>query len=79
MFTFYKPVHYATSSELTVSFDNLFIEHRNLRTNMKKDIIIGSLFLTGIWGFISGAFIISTVMFGASAMFSNIFLRERLD
>jgi hypothetical protein len=44
---------------------------------MKKDIIIGSLFITGIWGFISGAFIVSTVMFGASAMFSNIFLRER--
>jgi len=43
---------------------------------MKKDITIGLLFLTGIWGFISGAFIISTVMFGASAMFSNIFLRE---
>jgi len=48
-------------------------------TNMKKDIAIGTLFITGLWGFISGAFIISTVMFGASAMLSNIFLRERLN
>jgi len=46
---------------------------------MKKDIAIGTLFISGIWGFISGAFIVSTVMFAAAAMFSNIFLRERLD
>jgi len=48
-------------------------------SQIKKDIAIGSLFITGIWGFISGAFIVSTVMFGAAAMFSNIFLREKLD
>jgi hypothetical protein len=47
--------------------------------DIKKDLVIGALFVTGIWGFISGAFIISTVMFGAAAMFSNIFLRERLS
>ncbi len=48
-------------------------------TNIKQDIAIGSLLVTGIWGFISGTFIISAVMFGAAAMFSNIFLRERLN
>ncbi|MCK4841762.1 MAG: hypothetical protein KAT04_07740 [Methylococcales bacterium] len=48
-------------------------------TDIKKDIAIGSLFITGIWSFISGAFIISTVMFGAAAIFSNIFLRARLN
>ncbi len=37
-----------------------------------KDIINGLLFVGGIFGFISGAFIISTVLFGASAIFSNI-------
>jgi len=46
---------------------------------MKKDIAIGALFITGLWGFISGAFIISTVMFAASALASNIFLREKLS
>lgn len=48
-------------------------------TDKKKDIAIGILFITGIWGFISGAFIISTVMFGVAALFSNMFLTERLD
>jgi len=45
---------------------------------MKTDIAIGALFISGLWGFISGAFIISTVLFAASAMLSNIFLRESL-
>ncbi len=40
--------------------------------NIYKDIFNGLLFVGGIFGFISGAFIISTVLFGASAIFSNI-------
>jgi hypothetical protein len=48
-------------------------------TDLKKDLAIGSLFITGIYGFISGAFIISTVLFGTAAMLSNIFLREKLS
>ena len=48
-------------------------------TSIKGDIAIGVLFITGIWGFISGAFIVSTVLFGSAAMLSNIVLRERLD
>lgn len=47
-------------------------------SNLKKDLTIGTLFVAGTWGFISGAFIVSTVLFGAAAMFSNIFLREKL-
>ena len=47
--------------------------------DLKKDLVIGTFFITGLWGFISGAFIVSTVLMGAAAMFSNIFLRERLD
>ncbi|WP_198246659.1 hypothetical protein [methane-oxidizing endosymbiont of Gigantopelta aegis] len=39
---------------------------------LQKDIINGLLFVTGIFSFISGAFIISTVLFGACAIFSNI-------
>lgn len=48
-------------------------------TNIKKDLAIGTLFISGIWGFISGAFIVSAVMFATAAMFSNMFLRERLN
>jgi len=48
-------------------------------TDLNKDLVIGTFFITGIWGFISGAFIVSTVLMGAAAMFSNVFLRERLN
>lgn len=41
-------------------------------SNKQKDIINGLLFSSGIFGFISGAFIASTVFFGAAAMISNI-------
>jgi len=47
-------------------------------TDLKTDLTIGSLFIAGIYGFISGAFIVSTVLFGTAAMLSNIFLREKL-
>ena len=47
--------------------------------DLNKDLVIGTLFITGIWSFISGAFIVSTVLMGAATMFSNIFLRERLN
>lgn len=41
-------------------------------TNLKKDILVGLMFMVGIFGFISGEFIVSTVVFAAAAVFSNI-------
>lgn len=41
-------------------------------TQLKKDLVIGSLFLTGIFGFMAGEFIVSTVVFATAATFSNI-------
>jgi hypothetical protein len=40
-----------------------------------KDILIGLLFTAGIVGFISGEFIVSTVLFAGTAIFSNIISR----
>jgi hypothetical protein len=40
--------------------------------NLNKDILIGSLFIAGIWSFISGLFVISTVVFAATSLFSNM-------
>lgn len=37
-----------------------------------KDILIGVLFITGLIGFISGEFIISTVLFATAAIASNV-------
>jgi hypothetical protein len=37
-----------------------------------KDILVGLLFITGIWGFISGEFMVSTVLFAGAAIYSNM-------
>jgi CheY-specific phosphatase CheX len=47
-------------------------------TSFKNDVIIGSLFMVGIFGFISGEFIVSTVLFAAAAIFSNMFLSRKV-
>lgn len=38
----------------------------------KKDLMIGVISFTGIVGFISGEFILSTLMFGVAALMSNM-------
>lgn len=48
-------------------------------TDLQKDILVGILFVTGIFGFMSGAFIISATTFAVSAMFSNINLTSRMQ
>lgn len=40
-------------------------------THLYKDIMTGVLFTTGIFGFMSGEFIISTMLFGAATLSSN--------
>lgn len=47
-------------------------------TDLKRDILIGLMFVVGILSFISGEFIISTIMFATAAILSNIFLSNRL-
>lgn len=42
-----------------------------------KDIFIGLLFITGIWSFISGQFIFSTVLFAAAAIYTNMVMRAK--
>jgi hypothetical protein len=46
--------------------------------DFQTDIVLGLIFITGIFGFISGEFIISTVLFASAAIFSNIHLTRRL-
>ncbi|MGJ0492222.1 hypothetical protein [Methylobacter sp.] len=45
--------------------------------NFQKDILIGLIFITGILGFISGKFIISTVLFASAAVASNVLHYEK--
>ncbi len=44
----------------------------------QKDVFIGILFIVGIFGFISGEFIVSTVLFASAAIFSNMFLSRKM-
>lgn len=39
---------------------------------LHKDILIGLLFIIGMWSFISGEFIFSTVLFASAAIYSNL-------
>jgi len=47
-------------------------------TDLKKDVLIGLMFIAGIWCFISGQFIFSTVLFATAAIYSNIVMRGQL-
>jgi len=47
--------------------------------DLQKDILVGLLFIIGIFGFTSGAFIVSTVVFAISAVLSNIHFTKRLN
>ncbi|MGZ8183165.1 MAG: hypothetical protein ACXWT1_14505 [Methylobacter sp.] len=47
-------------------------------TDIQRDILIGLIFIVGILGFISGEFIVSTIMFAAAAIFTNVVLSQRL-
>lgn len=59
-----------TLSDLFFNFLGLI-----LMSNLNKDILIGLLFIIGIWSFISGQFIISTVLFAGAAIYSNVVMR----
>ncbi len=48
-------------------------------TDFKRDFLIGLMFIAGVLGFISGEFIVSTVLFACAAIFSNVFLNRRLQ
>jgi hypothetical protein len=43
-----------------------------------KDVFIGLIFSIGILGFISGEFIVSSTLFAASAISSNVLMTRRL-
>jgi hypothetical protein len=44
----------------------------NLSNNLYRDIATGLLLTTGVFGFMSGEFVISTMLFGAASLSSNL-------
>lgn len=41
-------------------------------SNFYKDVLTGLLFTCGVFGFMSGEFIVSTLLFGAATVSSNL-------
>jgi hypothetical protein len=48
-------------------------------SDFAKDVFTGLIFLIGILGFISGEFIVSSVLFATSAISSNVLTTRRLQ
>lgn len=44
----------------------------NKSKNFYRDIVIGLSFTIGVFGFMSGEFIISTLLFGFASLISNL-------
>lgn len=44
----------------------------NRSVSLYKDVLTGAFFLAGIFSFVSGQFVISTMLFGASSLSSNL-------
>ena len=46
-------------------------------SDFQRDVLIGVMFLVGIFGFISGEFIVSTLVFASAAIFSNLAINRQ--
>jgi hypothetical protein len=45
--------------------------------DIQRDLLIGLMFVAGIFGFISGEFIFSTLLFASAAIYSNIAINRQ--
>jgi len=45
--------------------------------DLYRDILIGTIFITGLLGFLSGEFIISSALFATAAIASNVNLNRK--
>ena len=46
-------------------------------SNLQKDILTGLAFLTGVFGIMAGEFIISSALFAATTLVSNINMNRK--
>jgi CheY-specific phosphatase CheX len=47
-------------------------------SDFSKDVFTGLMFIIGLLGFISGEFIVSSTLFAAAAISSNVLMNRRL-
>lgn len=67
---------YSLNRAVSTQFLNL--QRYRVMSDFSKDVFTGLVFLVGILGFISGEFIISSTLFAASAISSNVLMTRRL-
>jgi hypothetical protein len=61
-----------------LNFINFLTDSENIKMkDLRRDVLIGVMLLTGVFGFISGEFIVSTVLFAAAAIYSNVALSRQ--
>jgi len=46
--------------------------------SLGRDITVGIMFIVGIFGFLNGSFIVSTIVFAMAAVFSNLHLNAKI-
>lgn len=46
--------------------------------DFNKDVFMGLIFMTGVYSFISGEFILSNVLFASAAVYSSVTVTHRL-
>ena len=51
----------------------------NKSKNLYRDVFIGLFFMTGVFGFISGEFVMSTLLFGIASLSSNLDFDNRFQ
>lgn len=48
-------------------------------SDFQRDVLIGMMFVAGIFGFISGEFVFSTMVFAIAAIATNIGMTKQLE
>ena len=62
-----------------LSIITIEVNKMNKSNNFYKDITVGLFFISGVLGFMSGEFIVSTALFGAASLLSNIHFAEQVQ
>ena len=67
------------SAEKAVKTEFKILLEIKTMNDLNKDVIIGLMFILGIWSFISGQYIFSTMLFAGAAILSNIVMKKQLN
>ncbi len=47
--------------------------------NLYRDVVTGLLFVVSVFGFMSGEFVLSTLLFGTASLTSNLDLKDAVQ